>query len=243
MSTYYKDPQAVLDYGFNWTIWLDGDTISTSEWDIPTDLTEESSGITDNVKTYIFLSGGTIGEQYPIVNTITTTQGRTEQRSFNIIIQDLVDAGTSFTAYLTIDEAEEYFMTVVNSDAWDQSTEVKKQKSLIEATRLIDQLNFQGEKHSEDQERQFPRGSETVVPNDIKYACAELALRLLDDVDLDSEIENQKLTGASFGPVRSTYDRTRSSEHILAGIPSIKAWRLLLPYLSDIRTIQMNRVS
>ena len=30
--TFTKDPDAVLDYSVDWTLWLAGDQISTSEW-------------------------------------------------------------------------------------------------------------------------------------------------------------------------------------------------------------------
>ena len=30
--TFTKDPDAVLDYSVDWSLWLAGDEISTSEW-------------------------------------------------------------------------------------------------------------------------------------------------------------------------------------------------------------------
>ena len=30
--TFTKDPDAVLDYSVDWSLWLAGDTISSSEW-------------------------------------------------------------------------------------------------------------------------------------------------------------------------------------------------------------------
>ena len=36
-----KDPDAVLDYGFDWSAWLEaGDTIVTSEWIVPEGITK-----------------------------------------------------------------------------------------------------------------------------------------------------------------------------------------------------------
>jgi len=87
-----KDPDAVLDYGFNWkkegSPWLeDGETISTSEWTVPTGLTKDSDSKTDTTTT-IWLSGGTVGETYRIVNEIITNQTRKENRSIDIVMVD-----------------------------------------------------------------------------------------------------------------------------------------------------------
>ena len=35
-----KDPHSVLDYVVNWSLWLGTDTITTSEWIVPTGLTK-----------------------------------------------------------------------------------------------------------------------------------------------------------------------------------------------------------
>lgn len=91
IPTIAKDPSAVLDYGFNWDAnnWLANisDTIATSVWAVPDGITQDSETETATTTT-IWLSGGTLGQQYTIVNTITTTGGRTNQRSF---VVDIVD--------------------------------------------------------------------------------------------------------------------------------------------------------
>jgi hypothetical protein len=82
-----KDPDALLDYGFNWATWLSTDTISTSTWYVPDDLTNESDGETTTATT-IWLSGGTRGVTYTVTNRITTAGGRTDERSFQIRVTD-----------------------------------------------------------------------------------------------------------------------------------------------------------
>jgi len=43
MTRFLKDPDAVLDYGFDWSDWLaDGETISTSTWTVETGITKDS---------------------------------------------------------------------------------------------------------------------------------------------------------------------------------------------------------
>jgi hypothetical protein len=50
-----KDPQAVLDYGFDWSKWLGTDTISTSTWTVPVGITKDSD-THDTTTTTIWLS-------------------------------------------------------------------------------------------------------------------------------------------------------------------------------------------
>lgn len=80
-----KDPDAVLDYGFDWTAWLGSDTIVVSTWVLAAGLTEVSREIlAGSKKTRIWISGGTAGTDYVITNRIVTTQGRTEDRSMTL---------------------------------------------------------------------------------------------------------------------------------------------------------------
>ena len=79
-NTFIKDPDAVLDYSVNWEAWLSGDTISASEWTIPTGLTNDSDSFGDSVAT-VWLSSGTAGKTYSIINHITTAAGRQDDNS------------------------------------------------------------------------------------------------------------------------------------------------------------------
>lgn len=146
--------------------------------------------------------------------------------------------------YGTISEADNYFANErLNSDVWVEAIAEDKNKALIGATRVIDYLNFSGVKLTVDQVLQFPRGADTVVPEDIRLATYETGINLLDDFDIDQEIRSLEATTQSFSSVRSTYDRTFVPEHIRAGVPSIFAWNLLKPYLRDPAGIQLSRVS
>lgn len=85
-----KDPAAILDYSNDWTAWLTAaaaDTIATSTWTIPTGLTSSSPAIAAGV-TSLFISGGTAGTTYTVTNKIVTTGGRTDQRSFRVVVKD-----------------------------------------------------------------------------------------------------------------------------------------------------------
>lgn len=88
MKTFIKDPNSILDYGFDWSDWLDtDDTVSTSAWTVPSGITEHSDSKTTTTTT-IWLSGGTIGRQYRIQNRIVTADGRTADRSFYVKIEN-----------------------------------------------------------------------------------------------------------------------------------------------------------
>ena len=88
MNNFIKDPQEVLDYGFDWEDWLaTGDTVDTSTWKVPTGITKDSDTKTDTTTT-IWLSGGTVGSTYKLTNRIVTNDGRTADRSFYVRIQN-----------------------------------------------------------------------------------------------------------------------------------------------------------
>ena len=84
-----KDPSAVLDYVFDWTEWLaTGETIAvdsetgeklitiTADTGITVDSSTESDG-----KVTVWLSGGTAGINYKVACLITTSAGRTDERT------------------------------------------------------------------------------------------------------------------------------------------------------------------
>jgi hypothetical protein len=85
--TFTKDPNAVLDYTVDWTRWLAGDQIATSQWLVPTGVTKMADSKTTSSAT-VWLSGGTAGQSYTVTNRITTTGGRTEDRSFTIRVEE-----------------------------------------------------------------------------------------------------------------------------------------------------------
>ncbi|MGQ9573563.1 MAG: phage fiber-tail adaptor protein [Chloroflexota bacterium] len=85
--TFTKDPNAVLDYAIDWSRWLADDEIASSTWTIPTGLTQVSAS-NSTTKATIWLSGGAAGQSYTITNRITTTGGRTDERSFVISVEE-----------------------------------------------------------------------------------------------------------------------------------------------------------
>lgn len=81
---FIKDPQAILDYGFDWSNWLaDDETITASEWTVPTGLTEVDSTFT-TTRTSVWLSSGTVDTEYEVKNHITTSDSREDDRTLKI---------------------------------------------------------------------------------------------------------------------------------------------------------------
>lgn len=83
--SYEKDPQATLDYGNDWAIWLGSDSILSSAWSVDAGITVVSSSFTATTTT-IWLSGGTLGSIYNAVNHIETVCGRKEDRTLTIVM-------------------------------------------------------------------------------------------------------------------------------------------------------------
>ncbi len=89
MSVYVKDPAAVLDYSINWGggYLQSGETLSSSIWTIfPADMTQSGAGNTASTAS-ITVSGGVAGQLYQLTNRISTSQGRTDERSITIRVE------------------------------------------------------------------------------------------------------------------------------------------------------------
>jgi hypothetical protein len=88
-NEFYKDPNATLDYQIDWSDWLGTDTISSSDWTVPTGITEATHTNTTTTST-IWLSGGTAGNTYECINRIVTADSpaRTDDRTIYIIVEN-----------------------------------------------------------------------------------------------------------------------------------------------------------
>lgn len=155
--------------------------------------------------------------------------------------------------YGSIIRANRYFDNRLRHQYWTEADLDDKKRALVEATRIIDTLNFLGTKADTTQLHQFPRSAigsttltpivDTTVPLDIEIATYEIAIQLLSGIDPDMEIENLAAHSQGFSSARTTYERAYVLEHIAAGVPSARAWTLLKPYLHDPRHIRLSRVN
>lgn len=80
-------PNAKLDYGFDWSMYLSaGETIATSTWSADS-LTTSSPQMGDKI-TSVFVEGGVIGGNYNLTNSITTSVGRRDSRTLKIFVKN-----------------------------------------------------------------------------------------------------------------------------------------------------------
>jgi hypothetical protein len=97
--TVTKDPDAALDYIFDFAAstngtgksdWLaSGETIQSAVVAVESGLTKDSDSLTDSdTSVTIWLSGGTDGETYAVACKITTTSGRTDERTVNVFVSE-----------------------------------------------------------------------------------------------------------------------------------------------------------
>lgn len=90
MSVFTKDPDAVLDYKFDWSSWLStGETISSTTVTAETGLTVDSNSITDtSTSVTVWLSGGTANTNYDVTCQIVTSASRTDDRTMTIRVRE-----------------------------------------------------------------------------------------------------------------------------------------------------------
>ena len=87
--TFAKDPDAVLDYSVDWSLWLAGDEISTSEWRLEEGaLLEQVVASNTTTKATVWLRGGQKGATYLVTNRIVTAGGRTDDRTISVKVED-----------------------------------------------------------------------------------------------------------------------------------------------------------
>lgn len=177
--------------------------------------------------------------------------------------------------YGTLSEANAYFDARLHSESWSDSAPSDRPKALLEATRIIDSLNYRGLKNSvwlimyepdpsqtgnytkilvnppsrqaiidadAMQALEFPRGQDTLTPEEIEWACYEIALALIDGFDPEDAVERAHIIRQAYSAVRTTYaEGDASMEYLVYGIPTARVWRWLKPHLTLDRTIRTSR--
>ena len=91
----FKDPDELDDYKLDWTARLapDSDDISTSAWSIVTDMTGDPSPLAIETESFtlssttVWLSGGTIGNTYQLLNHVVTTGGRVLEQTVQLKVK------------------------------------------------------------------------------------------------------------------------------------------------------------
>lgn len=81
-----KDPQAVLDYTFDWSVWLGTDTIASKTLTVTGATLNSSSNTTTAVTAWI--AGGVAGYDVFVLCQIVTAGGRTDERTLRLKVQN-----------------------------------------------------------------------------------------------------------------------------------------------------------
>lgn len=88
VKDFTKDPDAVLDYVWDWSAWLDDDVIDDFEV-LPADgITVQSSSATDTAVT-VWLADGELNATYAVTCRIFTLGGRTDDRTSRFRVRAL----------------------------------------------------------------------------------------------------------------------------------------------------------
>lgn len=132
--------------------------------------------------------------------------------------------------YLTLDEADIYLESVMDTSAWDMSTDALRTRAIKASQKIIEALNTTG----------------TLVDgepvDDIKDATVEIALKLLDGVDPQEELHSFTIKEMQFDRLKQTNKSGETPLHIIAGVPSVTAFNILRRYMPDITTVRLSRI-
>lgn len=132
-SAVNKDPNAVLDFLFDWAAFLGSDTIATSTFpSFPTGITNQSTTNTPKTVT-LWLANGARDHDYDILNRITTAQGRTMDWLLRVRVTEpvIVPVGPP---YATVAEAEAYQPAAEGAEA------MKVEMVLEDASDIVQRL-------------------------------------------------------------------------------------------------------
>ena len=92
MAIFLKDPAAVIDYAVDWqSAYLAGQTINQSRWlvvpDDPGGLAVTVAALADG-RAVATLTGGQRGCVYRLTNRVTFSDGRSDERSLDVRVED-----------------------------------------------------------------------------------------------------------------------------------------------------------
>ena len=85
--SFVKDPDAVLDYEWDWAAWLGTDTIASHTVTAATGLTVDTSEATTTAVT-AWLSGGSVGMSYAVTCHVVTAAGREDDRTVTVTVME-----------------------------------------------------------------------------------------------------------------------------------------------------------
>lgn len=113
---------------------------------------------------------------------------------------------------ISVADADAYFATRLNSDAWTGADAAKRGAALSTASRAIDASGRFRCGATSEGALQFPRPGETAVPKAVAHAACEQALWLLQyGADPRLALQAQGVTSVSVDGVSESYDLSRGA--------------------------------
>ena len=84
------DPDAVLDYTFDWSAWLyDGESIAQSEWSGPDGVTLDSTALDTIATVRVTVTDESLsGQVIELINHIVSTDGQEDDRTLKLLVAD-----------------------------------------------------------------------------------------------------------------------------------------------------------
>jgi hypothetical protein len=87
-NVFIKDPNATLDYGFDWSQWLqDGESISSYIITAGCGINKASDTNT-SASVIVWLTSGCAGNRYSVACKITTSANRIDERTIKIDVRE-----------------------------------------------------------------------------------------------------------------------------------------------------------
>jgi hypothetical protein len=173
--------------------------------------------------------------------------------------------------YGSVAAGDTFFGARLHAYDWDRSTPADKLKALVQASELIDQFDYIGQKATvytlvqasdedtdwttdtnraliqaaeEAQPLEFPRDADSTVPTEIENATYLIAKALLSGRDPEADLENLAVRQSQYGGVKTTYQREgNNQEHLAHLIPSPQAFNLIRPFFRERDLFDVKRVS
>tara|TARA_Y100000310_G_scaffold344961_1_gene460802 strand:+ start:2551 stop:3063 length:513 start_codon:yes stop_codon:yes gene_type:complete len=152
-----------------------------------------------------------------------------------LIVEDGSGLATA-QSYLSVADADTYHTAHSASTTWSGAAEADKEKALRLATQYLDALygtRWVGSRWSLAQALDWPRSyvvlydiytiSTSTIPQDLKDACAELALKQIADTDLIPDLTNP---GSVASESVSAGSVSTSTTYVGGGKSQLKRYRL-----------------
>lgn len=158
---------------------------------------------------------------------------------YNQIVQGGLILASDDTTYVSVTSANDYFNQRLRTTEWTLASTEDKLKALIQATSILDDLNYITPGATPD--HAFPQQGSTTVPTNILKACCEIANALIKGVDPDMEVMSSNITETKIDGA-SVKMNGKTFAHFQYGVPSVLAWRYLVPYLKIGADIKLERI-